>query len=60
LLAQGKGASVNEKTRTGYTAVMFAAGNGHKGIVEYLEVRGLENEGTPKCVQERARDTVRL
>jgi hypothetical protein len=48
--SQGKGASVDEKDNTyGQTALMFAAWNGHREIVEYLVVRGSGKAGTPRC-----------
>jgi hypothetical protein len=39
LPAQGKGASVNEKDEGGVTALIAAADEGHKYIVEFLVVR---------------------
>jgi ankyrin repeat protein len=39
LLAQGKGANVNEKSTGGMTALMGAAYNGCKDVIEHLVVR---------------------
>ena len=43
-----KGADVNAKANNGATALMLAAQNGHKEIVEMLLAKGAKNDATAK------------